>query len=181
MADKIKKILKEHPEGLKAREIADAIPGTDRRAINQILYGTLKKECTQDKDYRWHLKSITLEEPDKPGSDEIKPNPQPRGITEDIVCPKCGAPMVRRTAQRGYNRGGEFWGCSNYPKCKGTRSIKQGDNPSAGIKLVEPDKPIIKPKRPKSVKFCEECLIFLNNECDGKGNPNSCPAYKFGG
>jgi hypothetical protein len=34
------------------------------------------------------------------------------------VCPKCGAPMVKRTGPRG-----EFWGCSTYPKCKGTRPV----------------------------------------------------------
>lgn len=37
-------------------------------------------------------------------------------------CPKCGSPMVLRTATRGRNAGGEFWGCSTYPQCRGTRS-----------------------------------------------------------
>ncbi len=36
----------------------------------------------------------------------------------NVVCPKCGAPMVKRTGPRG-----EFWGCSKYPACKGTRNI----------------------------------------------------------
>ena len=34
------------------------------------------------------------------------------------VCPKCNSPMVKRTGPRG-----EFWGCSTYPKCKGTRPL----------------------------------------------------------
>ena len=34
-------------------------------------------------------------------------------------CPKCGRPMVRRTARRGANAGGEFWGCSEFPRCRG--------------------------------------------------------------
>ncbi len=34
-------------------------------------------------------------------------------------CPKCGRPMVRRTARRGANAGSEFWGCSEYPRCRG--------------------------------------------------------------
>lgn len=37
------------------------------------------------------------------------------------VCPSCGASMVRRTAKRGANAGGQFWGCSNYPDCRGIR------------------------------------------------------------
>lgn len=36
-------------------------------------------------------------------------------------CPKCNAPMVRRTAQKGPSAGTQFWGCSRYPSCRGTR------------------------------------------------------------
>lgn len=38
-------------------------------------------------------------------------------------CPACSKPMVKRTAKRGANAGGEFWGCSAYPACRGTRQI----------------------------------------------------------
>ena len=34
------------------------------------------------------------------------------------ICPKCGARMVLRTAARGPNAGGQFYGCANYPKCR---------------------------------------------------------------
>ncbi len=34
------------------------------------------------------------------------------------TCPKCGLPMVLRTAKRGDQKGEEFWGCRNYPKCR---------------------------------------------------------------
>lgn len=37
------------------------------------------------------------------------------------VCPQCGSPMVRRTAQRGDQKGRSFFGCSTYPRCRGTR------------------------------------------------------------
>lgn len=37
------------------------------------------------------------------------------------TCPQCGAAMVRRLAKRGSNRGNSFWGCSRFPRCKGTR------------------------------------------------------------
>lgn len=40
------------------------------------------------------------------------------------TCPKCGAAMVRRTAKRGASAGNEFWGCSTYPKCRGTIAIE---------------------------------------------------------
>lgn len=35
-------------------------------------------------------------------------------------CPRCAQPMVRRTARKGVNAGQEFWGCSSYPRCRGT-------------------------------------------------------------
>lgn len=41
-----------------------------------------------------------------------------------IVCPKCGAPMVKRKAAKGTNAGNEFYGCSRYPKCRGIVNIK---------------------------------------------------------
>ncbi len=37
-------------------------------------------------------------------------------------CPSCGQPMILRTSKRGSNAGNQFWGCSTYPACKGTRS-----------------------------------------------------------
>jgi restriction system protein len=36
-------------------------------------------------------------------------------------CPVCASAMVLRTAKRGANAGSEFWGCTKYPSCKGTR------------------------------------------------------------
>src|SRR5436309_4147213 len=37
-------------------------------------------------------------------------------------CPVCNALMVKRLARRGASTGSTFWGCSNYPKCRGTRA-----------------------------------------------------------
>lgn len=33
------------------------------------------------------------------------------------TCPKCGKPLVLRTAKKGENVGQQFWGCSGFPKC----------------------------------------------------------------
>lgn len=38
-------------------------------------------------------------------------------------CPSCGQHMIMRTAKKGRRRGRPFWGCSSYPRCRGTRSI----------------------------------------------------------
>lgn len=38
-------------------------------------------------------------------------------------CPNCGSQMVRRVARKGSNSGRAFWGCSNYPRCRGIKGI----------------------------------------------------------
>lgn len=45
------------------------------------------------------------------------------GADADIKCPRCGGTMVKRMARKGPTAGQAFWGCSNYPKCRGTLSI----------------------------------------------------------
>ena len=42
-------------------------------------------------------------------------------------CPKCGAEMVERIAKTGANKGKVFWGCSNYPRCRGIINLTQPD------------------------------------------------------
>lgn len=36
-------------------------------------------------------------------------------------CPQCGKPMMKRMQKKGQMQGREFWGCSDYPRCNGTR------------------------------------------------------------
>lgn len=38
-------------------------------------------------------------------------------------CPQCGALMALRTAKTGKNAGQPFWGCTQYPDCKGTQPV----------------------------------------------------------
>jgi four helix bundle suffix protein len=42
---------------------------------------------------------------------------------EAPLCPLCGKPMIKRKAKKGINSGREFWSCSAYPQCNGTRNI----------------------------------------------------------
>lgn len=48
-------------------------------------------------------------------------DPAKSPATSTPSCPLCSKPMVMRTAKRGANAGGAFWGCSGYPACRGTR------------------------------------------------------------
>ena len=38
-------------------------------------------------------------------------------------CPECGGGMRQRTTSKGPHAGQPFWGCTGYPKCKGTRQM----------------------------------------------------------
>ena len=44
-------------------------------------------------------------------------------VARDSSCPTCGSPMVVRTARKGKNAGRSFCGCSQFPKCHGTRNM----------------------------------------------------------
>jgi len=52
---------------------------------------------------------------------EAGPNaePEPAQAPTPPRCPRCGKEMVLRTARRGKQAGGKFWGCQSYPACKG--------------------------------------------------------------
>ena len=42
-------------------------------------------------------------------------------VKNQVKCPICGAPMKLRVAKKGFNAGSHFYGCSQYPYCRGTR------------------------------------------------------------
>src|ERR1035437_1486047 len=44
----------------------------------------------------------------------------------EAICPKCGAPMLRRRRRAD---GAEFWGCSRYPACRRTRELVAAETP----------------------------------------------------
>lgn len=62
----------------------------------------------------WALRGVEQIPPYKVGS------PIPGTVPN---CPYCNRRMTKRIARQGPNRGGQFWGCTNYPTCTGTRSI----------------------------------------------------------
>ena len=63
---------------------------------------------------------------------ELKSDPSPTQTVADIfavpsaasaLCPTCGSAMTKRVAKRGPSAGNSFWGCSQYPTCRGTRPL----------------------------------------------------------
>jgi hypothetical protein len=55
----------------------------------------------------------------KPDANELLDAGDVRSSGED--CPTCGSAMKVRIARRGGSSGERFYGCSKFPKCRGTR------------------------------------------------------------
>ena len=51
------------------------------------------------------------------------PKQKPTVEAPSVLCPQCKGPMVKRVAKQGANAGQAFWGCSAYPRCRGTRAL----------------------------------------------------------
>lgn len=53
----------------------------------------------------------------------------------DVICPKCGkGHFVKRVANKGKNKGNEFFACNNFPKCKNIITIEEYNS------LINPSK-----------------------------------------
>ena len=52
------------------------------------------------------------------------------GPSDIPACPACGKPMRRRTAGKGPRAGQVFWGCSDYPKCRGIQEVSDPSDSS---------------------------------------------------
>lgn len=62
---------------------------------------------------------IAISEPES-ASNAVAANDNPP------FCPKCGTPMVLRTAKNGAQAGRKFYGCANYPKCRVILPFEEG-------------------------------------------------------
>ncbi len=56
-------------------------------------------------------------------STEPTVNPSDTPQTKQLKCPRCGGNLIKRTATRGANAGNQFYGCSNFPRCRYIQNI----------------------------------------------------------
>lgn len=75
-----------------------------------------------------HHQPITINYKAKFGLDDTKSagkveEPVTEYNADTPECPRCKKVMVKRSAKKGKNIGNEFWGCSDFPKCKGVIKI----------------------------------------------------------
>jgi restriction system protein len=66
-------------------------------------------------------KAAVKVQPGRAAAASIEPSAVPPAPVTD--CPLCSKPMILRTAKRGSNAGSQFFGCTGYPSCCGTRPV----------------------------------------------------------
>ena len=75
--------------------------------ITKIENGRLTPSFKTDRAHVAHVREIIAEK------------------SSQTLCPKCGSVMVIRESKRGDNTGKQFWGCTNYPRCRGIINISE--------------------------------------------------------
>lgn len=89
---------------------------------------------------------------DASGKALAQPKPEPEKT--DVVCDKCGAPMVIRSS-----RYGKFYACTAFPKCRNTKAIRE----EIGVACPKCGAPVIKGHGKKNSVFYS-CSRYP--ECD---------------
>lgn len=132
---------------IRADQLADYIRRTDaatqgtisERAMEELARYFLAKNKPCSTDHVAKFREMLArqaeepaavdETPAKPQEKQVQkaqPEPQPAAAAQEekqLLCPLCGAPMIKRKATKGAYAGKEFYGCSNYPKCRGIVNI----------------------------------------------------------
>ena len=97
----------------------------------------LEREFIQKGGYTERLAAARLAERGKQHRGDPA-EPSKRAEEKPPACPKCGGPMGLRTARKGNHVGSQFWGCTRYPACNGTRPVDGENNRSAPSNLSGP-------------------------------------------
>ena len=97
-----------------------------KKEMKEFAESFLKKNQENRKNYiekyEELTKEIELEKGNTSKVEELKDNSTEESSVKEtemrLICPKCGKQLVLRTARRGANAGRQFYGCSNFPKCR---------------------------------------------------------------
>lgn len=91
--------------------------------INQVSYllhrqlGRLERDFLEHGGFTERLHVVRAQR----RADQSDPSDQSDDSHRTPACPLCAKPMRLRTARKSPHAGNQFWGCSAYPACKGTR------------------------------------------------------------
>lgn len=102
------------------------MPSLSKKEMKEFAESFLKKNQENRKNYIEKYEELTKEIELEKGNtfkvEELKDNSTEESSLKEtemrLICPKCGKQLVLRTARRGANAGRQFYGCSNFPKCR---------------------------------------------------------------
>ncbi len=83
----------------------------------------LEKSFVEEGGYREQLAAARLAFRRKKKLDRTERSDRADRTDQIPPCPLCGKEMVLRTAKSGKSAGSQFWGCSDYPDCKGVVKV----------------------------------------------------------
>ncbi len=114
-------------EGSRAAATASQ---TELRLVN-VARASLDELLLDYEDYLRH-RNLPQWAPDSPEASAVRRVSQEFSDRSDQSnpsdpkppsCPLCGSLTALRAARTGPNEGSQFWGCSQYPNCKGTAAL----------------------------------------------------------
>jgi four helix bundle suffix protein len=87
----------------------------------------LERDFVKEGGYSEQLAAARIAERRKQDQTDQSDTTDPGKKQKAPACPLCGKPMALRMARKGQRAGSQFWGCSGYPECKGTRPLDASD------------------------------------------------------
>lgn len=112
-------------EYIRRIDAAPQAEATSKKDMEELAHFFLRIHKPCQVDYTAKFKA-RLEKTQELCSEQPQPENEPVKEESCILCPKCGAAMVKRRATKGPNAGNKFYGCSNYPACRGIVEIGRG-------------------------------------------------------
>lgn len=122
-ASQLRRTLLAGPQNLsnvanKIRSVSAAIDPV----LNRIH--SYRQQIEVDLEYLGISRPAIPTKPTRPAQYPVSsPQNVPPNLTGTPSCPRCGSHMVRRMSRRGRGTGNQFWGCTRYPQCRGTRNV----------------------------------------------------------
>ena len=99
----------------------EAVEFSRGRSIELIDGVTLAKMLPAEKKSLTHTRQVQTTP-----AEVVAPALTPITTVTNVAhaCPRCGSAMIQRVAKKGPTTGQFFWGCTEFPKCAGTRKFE---------------------------------------------------------
>ena len=107
------------------------LSGQQIQALYDQLYPYSQVDAAAKARHIENIEKALQPEPEKPVEHPEEHRPEPEKVLR-INCPRCGGTMILRTAKKGANAGNQFYGCSNYPKCRYVQAVPTAQNEAEG-------------------------------------------------